>query len=93
LDQLDHAQVQQAANALCKQPVDKLTELLPRFIESRFLASYLQDESLLKSLNGVMRRIQLPPLPASVAAWLATARPRVREFADDLLAQPPKQPA
>jgi hypothetical protein len=62
-----------------------LVELLPRFIEVRFLQQYVQDESLLRSLNGVMRRIGLPLLPAHVTPWLAESRVRVTAQCDQLL--------
>ncbi len=77
--------LQTAANAICRQPVTRLVELVPRFIEARFLADYSDDVLLLRSLNGVMKRIGLPRLPESVAAWLAIARVRVRAQADQLL--------
>lgn len=79
---LDVETVQTAANAICRQPVTRLVELVPRFIESRFMASYSDDVLLLRSLNGVMKRIGLPPLPEEVAGWLASARIRVRQQAD-----------
>ncbi len=85
LSSLDFELVQSAANAICRKPVTRLVELLPRFIEARFLADYSDDVLLLRSLNGVMKRIGLPRLPDSVADWLAPARVRVRSLADQLL--------
>jgi len=85
LSSLEAAHVQAAANAICRQPVTQLVELLPRFIEVRFLQQYVQDESLLRSLNGVMRRIGLPLLPAHVTPWLAESRVRVTALCDQLL--------
>lgn len=84
---LDVEVVQVAANTICRQPVTRLVELVPRFIETRFLASYSEDGLLLRSLNGVMKRIGLPPLPEDVATWLAQARVRVRQAADQLLVE------
>lgn len=77
-----------AANAICAKPVTKLSLLVPRFIQERFLADYHDDQLLRMRLNGVMRRVRLPMLPDSVVAWLATARERVREHADELLTPP-----
>ncbi|MCA9134226.1 MAG: hypothetical protein KDA45_13755 [Planctomycetales bacterium] len=85
LDSLDALLVQSAANEICPRPVDQLASWIPRFVEVQFLASYQQDERLLESLNRVMRRIGLPPLPPQVASWLASARTRVRDTADQLL--------
>jgi hypothetical protein len=88
LASLDPERVQAAANAICKKPVEKLVDLLPRFIEVRFLADYHDDKLLLSRLNGVMRRIGLPMMPDRVALWLADARNRVRKHADELLTPP-----
>lgn len=88
LESLDAELVQAGANAICRQPVTRLAELLPKFIEVRFLADYSDDMLLLKNLNRVMRRTSLPQLPDSVAEWSSDARQRVRAGADELLASP-----
>lgn len=88
LKSLDAEAVQSAASSICKRPVTLLTTLLPRFISEGFLYDYLHDDKLLYRLNGVMRRVKLPQLPETVIAWLATARTRVAEHADELLAVP-----
>ncbi len=85
LASLDIATVQLAANHICRQPVTHLVELLPRFIDARFIVNYSEDELLLRSLNGVMKRIGLPKLPDEIVPWLSQARLRVRESADQLL--------
>lgn len=86
LAEVDPHVVQQAANTICRRPVTRLVELLPRFIDARFLASYSHDRTLLASLNGVMSRVALPPLPDSLIDWLGEARRQVRTAADQLLA-------
>lgn len=88
LKSIDAEKAQAAANAICRKPVEKLTVLLPRFIQERFLDDYYDDELLRMRLNGVMRRIGLPMLPETVTHWLATARTRVRYHADELLTPP-----
>ena len=88
LTSVDHVKLQLAANPICRQPVSDLTLLLPRFVQERFLADYPDDRLLLNRLNGVMKRVGLPQLPDSVSAWLATARSRVDQFADELLTPP-----
>ncbi|GAB5403288.1 MAG: hypothetical protein Aurels2KO_15190 [Aureliella sp.] len=91
LRSLDVERLEAATNEICRKPVDKITVLVPRFIEERFLADYGDDEKLLWRLNGVMRRIGLPLLPPPVAKWLASARISVREHADELLTPPEGQ--
>ena len=88
LRSLDAEAVQSAANNICKRPVTMLQMLLPRFISEGFLYDYLHDDKLLYRLNGVMRRVKLPKLPDVVTEWLATARTRVAENTDQLLAVP-----
>lgn len=85
LTAIDRDKLQVAANKICPKPVIHLSLLIERFVQERFLADYPDDHGLLRRLNGVMRRVSLPPLPDSVAAWLATARPRVAHQAPQLL--------
>lgn len=85
---LDLQRLQEASNKICRKPVTMLEVLVPRFIKERFLADYHDDELLLMRLNGVMRRVKLPPLPPVVAKWLESARVRVRLSADVLLQAP-----
>ncbi len=85
LDSLDPARVQLAANKICQRPVTLLEVLIPRFIQERFLADYVDDQALVMRLNQVMNRVRLPRLPTSFAHWLPSARPRVRAVATDLL--------
>ena len=85
LNELDPQVVQAAASEICPRPVTRLSELLPRFVEARFLADYLDDRRLLYRLNGVMRRISLPELPDTLIAWLASARLRVHDSLELLL--------
>ncbi len=88
LQSLDADLVEQAANEICRSPVTRLAKLLPRFVDARFLADYHDDELLRSRLNGVMQRIALPQLPPQISGWLASARIRVRQSADALLAPP-----
>ena len=88
LDQLDPGRVQAAANRILRQPEERLTILLPRFSQERFLADYVDDAGLLLRLGGVMRRVGLPPLP-DLTDWLADARQQVCASADQLLPTEP----
>ncbi len=85
LASLDVELVQAAAGEICRKPVTGIVDLLPRFIEVRFLESYRDDQRLLTSLNRVMKRIGLPMLPAGLTSWLPSARARVQQCADKLL--------
>lgn len=85
LTKLDPHAIQSLAQRLLPRPVERLGLLVPRFIAERFLADYADDAALWKRLNHVMRRVGLAPLPETVIAWLATARTRVRDTADQLL--------
>lgn len=88
LSDVDHDKLQAAANKICRKPVSHLVMLVPRFIQERFLADYVDDTLLLKRLNGVMKRVGLPQMPPQISDWLATARPRVQAKADELLTAP-----
>ena len=88
LAQLDPLVVEKLAQRLLPRPVERLQLLLPRFIAERFLADYADDAALWRRLNHVMRRVGLAPLPETVIDWLASARGRVRDAADQLLTDP-----
>ena len=77
--------VQQAINAMAKQPTEQIVTLIPRFIDERFLPDYLADDRLLRRLNQVMLRVKLPPLPAEAESVLRLARPLIRDRLSDLL--------
>ncbi len=89
LSSLDPGAVQQVANRILPRPVDRLDWLIPHFIAERFLADYVDDRLLYRRLNHVMRRVGLEQLPTTVIDWLAQARVRVREAANDLLTATP----
>lgn len=84
LDQLDAELVQLAANKILRRPVDRLALLIPRFSQERFIADYVEDSRLLYRLNGVMRRVGLPPLP-EISDWLQSARFQVYQAMPSLL--------
>ncbi len=77
--------VQQAVNAMAKQPTEHIVPLIPRFIAERFLPDYLNDDRLLHRLNQVLRRVKLPPLPAETESVLRLARPLIRDRLSELL--------
>lgn len=77
--------VQNAINAMAKQPTEGLAPLIPRFIDERFLPDYLRDDRLLWRLNQVLRRVKLPPLPEETQTILSSARPVIRDRLHELL--------
>lgn len=84
LDGIDPETVQTAANRILRRPVDRLTWLIPRFVQERFLADYTDDTRLQSRLAAVMRRVGLPPLP-DLTHWIVTARQAVYAHAGSLL--------
>jgi len=85
LGRIEPLAVQQAVNAMSKQPTENLAPLMSRFIEERFLPDYLSDERLLHRLNQVLRRVKLPPLPAQATSVLSLSRPLIRDRLRELL--------
>ncbi len=85
LGSIEPLAVQQAVNLMVKTPTECLAQLIPRFLDERFLSDYLNDERLLHRLNQVLRRVKLPPLPAEVEAVLSLARPLIRDRLSELL--------
>src|SRR5712691_3614466 len=85
LGRIEPLAVQQAVNAMSKQPTENLAPLISRFIEERFLPDYLSDERLLHRLNQVLRRVKLPPLPAQATSVLSLSRPLIRDRLRELL--------
>jgi hypothetical protein len=85
LAEVDPAVLQGAVNRMATKPTDQLVVLVPRFLAGRFLNDYLDDAKLLARLNGVMRRVGLPSLPAGVAELFADMRQSVRDRRAELL--------
>ena len=85
LGRIEPLAVQQAVNAMSKQPTENLAPLISRFIEERFLSDYLSDERLLHRLNQVLRRVKLSSLPAETSTVLNRARPLIRDRLSELL--------
>jgi hypothetical protein len=85
LQQLDPQLVGQAVNRMTTGLAARLPEMITLFCRERFLYDYLDDAKLLTRLNRVMRRVQLPELPASMVSFLADARHPVRERLPELV--------
>jgi hypothetical protein len=86
LDQVDPLLVAGAVNRMATRASHLLAGFIPRFSAERFLYDYVQDEKLLSRLNRVMRRVGLPALPDEFLTILPTARQRVQQRRNELLA-------
>jgi hypothetical protein len=80
--------IQRCVNLITGKPTAELTVVIDRFVESRFLYDYLDDDRMRMRLNQVMNRVGLPPLPAEVEGWLPRARKLVESRRRHLLTPP-----
>ena len=79
MQSLDADRVQAAVNTMARRPTRRLAVFIELFGREQFLRDYLDDERLLFRLNQVMRRVELPALPAALLPVLRDARPLLRE--------------
>ena len=89
LSALDPALSESAISRLATQPAPQVATLIPRFIAERFLYDYLDDTKLLIRLNHVMRRVNLPQIPSSLADLFPSMHRRVRIQMNELLTPVP----
>ncbi len=82
---VDPAFVQHAVGRMATGVPERLAEFLPLFIREGFLWDYRDDGKLWFRLNQVMRRVNLPPLPAAFCELLPEARRLVEERKSELL--------
>ncbi|MGV3608901.1 MAG: hypothetical protein ACO1RA_21030 [Planctomycetaceae bacterium] len=75
--ELDPYLLQTIISSMATKPSDKISQLIPRFIDERFLYDYADDQRLLIRLGHVMRRVGLPPLPAELASLFPAMRKQV----------------
>lgn len=85
MQEIDPQLVQSQVNAMARQPTEKLSLMIPRFIEERFLADYVDDERLLFRLNQVMRRVKLNQLTPDLLPFFNWGLEHVRQYRDQLL--------
>lgn len=85
LTTVDPAFVQHAVGRMATGVPERLAEFLPLFIREGFLWDYRDDGKLWFRLNQVMRRVNLPPLPAAFCELLPEARRLVEERKSELL--------
>lgn len=88
LDSLDHAFIESTLEQILGRPVPNVAKLIRRFAIERFMYDYLDDVRLLRRLNQIMSRVNLPPLPDTILHWLPKARQVVLQSSDALLNDP-----
>jgi hypothetical protein len=85
LSQLDGRLIEQTVNSMSRFSTDRLAQLVPLFVEERFLEDYGDSRRLLHRLNQIMRRVKLSQLPAGLEPALEEARSIVEKHAGALL--------
>ncbi len=88
LDSLDHTFIESTLEQILGRPVPNIAKLIRRFAIERFMYDYLDDRRLLRRLNQIMTRVNLPPLQDALLHWLPAARQAVLQNADALLNDP-----
>jgi len=88
LDQVDPAQVEAKVNILAPEPTRRLAGMIAAFCRERILWDYLDNATLLRRLNQVMRRVGLVELPAEFVELLPGLRGQVDRCAAALLGRP-----
>ncbi len=86
---VDASQLQDAISQIATRPTEDLQPYVDKYLQSRFLFDYLDDDRLAFRLNGIMKRVKLPPLDDRIVEWLPTVRERVYANAASLLDQYP----
>jgi hypothetical protein len=80
--------IQRCVNTITGKPTDRLSAVIERFVDARFLYDYLDHDKLLERLNQVMRRVGLAPLPPELRDWLPRAKKLVESRRHRLLQVP-----
>ncbi len=80
--------IQRCVNAITGKPTGQLSTVIDRFVESKFLYDYLDDQKLLWRINRVCSRVGLPALPPAVGGWLPRAAKLVESRRGQLLMSP-----
>ncbi len=85
---VDASLVAHRIEAMAGRSVGRLAEFIPRYVEVRFLADYVDDDRLTFRLGQVCERVGLPPLSPQLAPLLPAMRADVRTHADELVTPP-----
>lgn len=82
---VDAAWLEAAVGRMATGRPDRLAHFIPLFLNERFLWDYLDDGKLCYRLNQVLRRVGLPPLPATFVELLPDMRRSVNQRRGELL--------
>lgn len=81
--------VQSTVNLFAKRDTENLVRYIEGFLRERYIFDYTDDDRLLFRVNRVFARVKLEPFGSELKQWLPTARQRVYENANALLAAHP----
>lgn len=81
----DPAAIERAVNAMANRSTERLKPYWSIFLREKYLFDYNCDERLVRRVNSVLRRVQLPSVGNELVDWLPSARERVYASAVDLL--------
>ena len=85
LENIEPQKVAAFVHTATGKPAAKLSEFIPRFLQSRFLYDYADNAKLLYRLNQVMGRVGLAEIPEAMLSLLPGMRLAVQERTDELL--------
>lgn len=73
IEAVGYETIERCVNTITGRPTDRLSAVIERFVNARFLYDYLDHDKLLMRLNQVMSRVGLQTLPSEVRDWLPRA--------------------
>ncbi len=85
LSRVDPARVEVSVNTMTANRTGRLAGMIEAFCRERILWDYLDDATLLRRLNQVMRRVELAALPAEFVDLLRVLRGLVDRRSGELL--------
>jgi len=88
IESVGYDTIERCVNTITGRPTDRLSAVIERFVNARFLYDYLDHDKLLMRLNQVMSRVGLQTLPGEVRDWLPRARNVVESRRRSLLDAP-----
>ena len=86
VESVNSVALQNAINRFAAKSTDQLTVYIDDYLQSRFLFDYLEDNTLTDRLNSILARVKLPALANELNSWLPTARRRVYDQCNWLVA-------
>ncbi len=86
LASIDPAEVADSVEAITGRRPHGVEAYVERFLSLEFLRNYGDDDALIRSLDHVLGRVGLAPLPAATLGTIVEVRAFVRRRRDELLA-------